>query len=149
MDINQLHSNPVLFDELIVGAKFGGDFERSSMRQPTSDDKIRAVLLENELRAAKKELAQKETKDTRDGFTGGGCACGSVEGMRKGRRSDSDDLEDLMSVFTSRKFLIILVFILAAFCLMQYYNHKSETREMLDLMCALLKQQGATKTENK
>lgn len=146
MDINALHANPVLFDELIIGAKFGSDFERSSTKQSTSDDKIRTALLENELSETKKKLAQKET---RDGFTGG-CGCGSSEGMNKGYKQERypsnnlDDLDDLMGVFTNRKFLIILVFILAAFCVVQYFNHKSETREMLDLMCAMMKQNNNT-----
>jgi hypothetical protein len=154
MDISELHANPVLFDELIIGAKFGSDFERSSLKQQTSNDKIRTALLENELSETKKKLAQKET---RDGFTGGGCGCGSIEGMHKGThntcKSDSserplsDDLNDLLGVFNNRKFLIILVFVLAAFCIVQYFNHKNETREMIDLMCAMLKQQGNTKTE--
>jgi hypothetical protein len=145
MDVYSDYANPVGFDQRLIMGKLG--YETPSMiESPNVNERLKAALVEQELAESRRKIAGLEAeaaKPTREHFVSGGCGCSSSEGMRSGcrnkSRSHDDDDGDTIMGLTIKKFLVILVVIMAAFCVIQYFSHQNEMREMIAAMCAMMK----------
>ena len=51
---------------------------------------------------------------------------------------DLEDGETIMGI-SMKKFMVILVVIMAAFCVIQYFSYKNEMHELMSAMCLMLK----------
>lgn len=73
----------------------------------------------------------------REHFTGGSCGCAS-EGMKSGfchrHQSSDDSLDDL---FSNKKLVMLLGFLLIVFAVMQYFTYQSETKELMSMIKSL------------
>ncbi len=139
--------DPLSYDEQVVAEKLG-IYDYSPKPENDVNMNLRMALLQEELNTSKKRIAslqragQKSKRETFVGGVSGGCGCGgSTEGLCG--KSTTPDKEDDIFGFGNKKLLLFLVIILAAFCVMQYISYRNETKEMLDMMCALLQNQVA------
>lgn len=116
---------------------------------------IQMALLQQELEANKRKLNEleksREKQNHREHFTSG-CDCSSTEGMHDKKtkcrhKHDSEEPVDSLGL-NNKKILMILVIVLAAFCIIQYFSYKSEMKEMMMMLCSLLKQDGKAVTSN-
>jgi hypothetical protein len=61
----------------------------------------------------------------------------------KGNDSDNDNNDEyLVNLLGGRKILLLLIFILAAFCIIQYFSYKSEMKELVDNVYKMLQASG-------
>lgn len=139
MDGDYLH-NPLAYDEQVVAEKLG-IYDYSPKPENDVNVNLELALMREELTNSKRQLARLQRRSTpvdkRETFVSGGCGCGSSEGFSCNKSIKSDIGE--MS-FDNKKLLTFLVIILAAFCIIQYISYRNENRELLDMMCTLMKQ---------
>lgn len=141
-------------DEQIVAEKLGL-YEYSSKPQDDINSNVQIALMRAELdksreRGIRLEEQLKKLKP-REHFTSGGCGCGGTEGMesskctcqRKAKKCNDDDLSGLDSLLDNRKVLLMLLFIMFVFCIMQYFSHQSEMKEMRSVLRSVLVQHQA------
>ena len=155
MDIYSDYANPVGYDQRLIMDKLGYDtYSTIEKKKPDSvNDRLRLALLEHELAESRRKLSDADNKPQvirdadnkpqviRETFVsgGGGCVCGASEGMRsRSNRYDLEDGETIMGI-SMKKFMVILVVIMAAFCVIQYFSYKNEMHELMSAMCLMLK----------
>lgn len=145
MDGDYFH-NSLAYDEQVVAEKLG-IYDYSPKPSDDVNINLKLALMQEELANSKRQLSQLKRntpKQTRENFVSGGCGCESSEGftcnakgnVQKGK-SQKPDIEE--SILDNKKLLLFLVIILAAFCIIQYISYKNENRELLDMMCMLMK----------
>ncbi len=109
---------------------------------------IQVALLQQELETNKRKVQELEKnkhteyKTRREHFTGG-CDCGGSEGMQSKERKIRDDTVDMFGL-NNKKVLLILVVILAAFCIIQYFSYKNEMKEMMMMICTMIRDNKTT-----
>ena len=139
MDDNYFH-NSLAYDERVVAEKLG-IYDYSPKPSDDVNINLKLALLQEELANSKKQLSQlkrKTPKQTRETFVSGGCECGSSEGFSSKNKSTQKSGTD-ESILDNKKLLLFLVIILAAFCIIQYISYKNENKELIDMMCMLMK----------
>lgn len=137
MDGDYFH-NSLAYDEQVVAEKLG-IYDYSPKPSDDVNINLKLALMQEELANSKRQLSQLKRnapKQTRENFVSGGCGCGSSEGFRN-KPAQKPDIEE--SILDNKKLLLFLVIILAAFCIIQYISYKNENRELLDMMCMLMK----------
>lgn len=145
MDIFADYTNPVGYDQRLIMDKLGYDTPSTVEKSNNVNDRLRLALLEHELAESRRKLQEVDVSKkqaTRETFvSGGSCGCGSAEGMKSKPRQTYQELEDGETIMglSMKKFMIILVIIMAAFCVIQYFSHQSEMREIMSAMCLMLK----------
>jgi len=143
MEINSDYANPFEFDQRLVMSRLECPINTAAAPCLDVNDRIKNALLEQQLAESKKKIETLTAESKREHFVSGGCGCGGTDGMKPKRRShfsdDDDDDSDKILGLGMKKFLIILVVIMAAYCVIQYYTHQNEMREMMAAMCAMLK----------
>ena len=156
---NEMFTNPLSMDERIIAEKLNISGYESS---PAVDfnQHLKIELLQSELSKLKQqrdklsEMIKSDKSNRREEFTGG-CSCS--EGFRPTgrktqkheRREGCEDLEDSSDEFKflhNRKFLFLVIFILAAFIISQYFTNKNELRHMIEDMVMLMKVQNMQPT---
>lgn len=164
MDIDFNNPSSSSFGDSIIAEKLG--LRDSSYNQVNDmNSAIQVALLQQELERNKRQMQELEKlrHTTREHFDGG-CGCG-VEGLRNKKSSckqcqssshssnnslsnnslsnsnlngrDSSDSESVI-YGVDKRILLILVIVLAAFCIVQYFSYKSEMKEMMMILCAML-----------
>ena len=149
MDIDFNNPSSSSFGDSIIAEKIG--LRDSSYNQVNDmNSAIQVALLQQELERNKRQMQEleKSRQTTREHFDGG-CGCG-VEGLRNKKSSckqcpsssnsnvrDSSDSESVI-YGVDKRILLILVIVLAAFCIVQYFSYKSELKEMMTLLCVML-----------
>ncbi len=144
MDPYSDYANPIGFDQRLIMGKLGYDTP-SQIERPNVNDRLKVALVEQELAESRKKIAQLESNNkketSREHFTvGGNCGCSS-EGMKSNKcscRSNIDPDDNIMGIST-KKFLIILVVVMAAFCVIQYFSRQTEMREMMAVLYSVIR----------
>ncbi len=139
--------NPLGHDEQIVAEKLG-IYEYSPKPENDVNMNLRMALLKEELESSKRQMSQlrKANKpQKRETLVSGGCGCGGSDGFRANAKLSSDS-PDEKGIFDNKKLLIFLVIVLAAFCVMQYFAYRNETKELMEMMCMLMQSKGITQT---
>lgn len=146
MDIFADYANPVGYDQRLIMDKLGYDTPNAIEKSQNVNDRLRLALLEHELAESKRKLQEVDItkrQPIKETFVsgGGGCGCGASEGMKAKSRPSYQELEDGETIMglSIKKFMIILVVIMAAFCVSQYFSHQNEMRELMSAMCLMLK----------
>lgn len=150
MDIVADYANPIGFDQRLIMDKLGYDTPSTIERSGNVNERLRLALLEHELDESRRKLQEVDitkrqpAKETFvSGGSGGSCGCsGGSEGMRsRHHRSEYRELEDGDTVLgmSIKKFMIIIIVIMAAFCVSQYLTHQHEMRELMAAMCMMMK----------
>lgn len=155
---NEMFTNPLSMDERIIAEKLNISGYESS---PAADfnQHIKIELLQSELSKLKQQrdkLSEMIKSSRREEFTGG-CSCS--EGFRPTHRKtqkregckdvdddDDDNSNDEFKFLRNRKFLFLIIFILAAFIISQYFTNKNEMRHMIEDMVMLMKVQSMQPT---
>ena len=137
---NDVMFNPLAYDEQVIAEKLGmNDYAPS--RSSDLNTNLKIALLQEELAASKRRIQQMtRTKPTRETFVGGGCGC---EGMETPATPavTSESANPFSELLDNKKFLLFLVIVLLAVCVMQYFSHRSENKEILDAVYAAMRQQ--------
>lgn len=126
------------YNDNIIMEKIG--IRDSTYRESDSmNNAIQLALLQQELETNKRKMAEleKNKQPRREHFTGGECGCAS-EGMCS--KKTKCGCTDSSINFDNKKILLILVVVMVAFCVMQYFSYKNEMKEMLMLVCTMIKQ---------
>ena len=104
---------------------------------------IQMALLQQELETNKRKLKEYEKNsldsgksNTREHFAGG-CGCSKNKPTCK---CESENYAG-SSILDNKKILILLIIILAAFCIVQYFSYKNEMKEMMMILCSLIKKE--------
>jgi hypothetical protein len=98
---------------------------------------LKLALLQDELAVSKRQIEQlKTTKPKRENFVSGGCC--SMDGFHSKKDVPVPD----ETIFDNKKLLIFLVIVLAAFCIVQYITYRNENRELFEMLCYLVKNNG-------
>ena len=123
--------NPLAHDEQIIAEKLG-IYDYSVKPENDVNVNLKLALLQEELNNSKKQL-QKQ-----DSFISRGCSCNKSNDAKmpsdaKLTANDNDTLN-----FNDKKILLFLVIILAVICVVQYFSHNNDTKELLDIMCAIM-----------
>ena len=149
MDIFADYSNPIGYDQRLIMDKLGYDTPGAVEKPNNVNDRLRVALLEHELAESRRKLADvdisKKQLPVRETLSSGKCeSCSSknsdIEGMRS-RNLDYGDGETIMGL-NMKQFLIVMIVIIAAFCVIQYFSHQTEMRELMSAMCLMLKDSG-------
>lgn len=143
MDDDYFH-NSLAYDEQLVAEKLG-IYDYSPKPSDDVNINLKLALVQEELANSKKQLSQLKRnntpKQTRETFVSGGCGCegftcNAKTNVQNGKTQPSDVEEFILD---NKKLLLFLVIILAAFCIIQYISYKNENKELLDMICMLMK----------
>jgi hypothetical protein len=136
-------SDTLSYDQQILAEKLGVT-DHSFRPTDELNNNIQIAVLRNELETSKKVInALKNSNIQREHFTGG-CGCNGTEGMHgstcrhKKRAEFSDDSLESQFGLSHKKLLMILVIVLAAFCVVQYFSYKSDVKEMMQMMMVMM-----------
>ncbi len=163
------HDERIIADKLGIteyatatpGFDLNQNLKLALMQEELERSKRRNELLE-------KQILSRDVDSMHEKFTGGSCGCGvesfraskprrHVEGCTVGNEvnkksnavnnTDKNDFgnnddEYLVNLLGGRKILLLLIFILAAFCIIQYFSYKSEMKELVDNVYKMLQASG-------
>ena len=129
-------NDPLAFDEQIIAEKLG-IYDYSPKLENDVNMNLKLALLQEELNNSKKQVNYLR-QSKREHFTPNKkqhktCNC-------------QKEHDDILEWTPSKKTLLFLIVILVAFCVLQYFTFKSETKELIELMYMMLKESRAANT---
>jgi hypothetical protein len=139
MDYSDNYSDPLNFDQSLIMSKLGYDVpygvaptHNATQSGTDMDNRIKIKLLENRLA----EQEKKNSVPVREHFVGG-CDC---DGMKSKRHRSSTVVSKVDSYLgmSVKNILILLVVVMAALCIVQYFTYQHEMHEIMSMMYVMM-----------
>jgi hypothetical protein len=147
MDFNNDYNDPIRFDQSLIMGKLGFDRDLAVIHQaPVNnvDDinkRIQLALLEKE-NLKNKQMPTIVEPIKRETFVSGGCTC--TDGMC----SKSTKVEDTILGINSTKFLMLVIVVLVAICISQYFANQNDLAESINSLYMMLQQSKMQQTSS-
>lgn len=145
---NEVMFNPLSYDEQIVAEKIGAYEYAPQFISNDMNTSIRMAMLEEELANSKRQIKQlkNDKAPQRETFAGKESPLNlskifNQEAPVKHVVTGNQESNSLSDIFTDKRFLILIVFMLIAFCIMQYFTYKNEMKDMFEMVYTLLQKQ--------